>query len=99
MPQRDLDPNQSLGRTTSEPFTGSRQVDPLVDTTFTIPPRSVYVGGAGILKVDCYDLDGTTVLTAKSILVTDFQVPPFGNITKIYSAANGTTATGVWVGA
>ena len=85
--------------TRDQPFTGARPVDLSADTVFTTPPRAIYVGGAGILKVDCYDLDGTTVLTAKSILVTDFHTPPFGNVTKIYSTANGTTATGVWAGA
>ncbi|MEO5730273.1 MAG: hypothetical protein ABI134_35560 [Byssovorax sp.] len=85
--------------TRDQPFIGARPVDLASDTTFTTPPRAVYVSGEGILMVDCYDLDGTTVLTAESVLVTGYQVLPFGCITKIYSTTNGTTATGVWVGA
>ena len=82
-----------------QPFTGSRPVDLTADTTFTTPPRAVYVGTAGTLKVDCLDLDGVTTLTAKTIAVTDFQMLPFASIKKIYSTANGTTASNLWVGA
>jgi hypothetical protein len=85
--------------TRDQPFTGARPVDLSGDTTFTTPPRAIYVGTAGTLTVDMYDLDGTTVLTGKTIAVTDFQLLPFANIIKIYSTSNGTTATKLLVGA
>lgn len=85
--------------TKDAPFTGARTVDLSADTSFATPPRGVYVGTAGDLKVDMLDLDGTTLLSAKIIKVTDFQTLAFSNIKKIYSTANGTTASNLIVGA
>jgi hypothetical protein len=85
--------------TQDQPFIGARTVDLSADTTFLTPPRSIYVGTAGNLKVDMYDLDGTTLLTGKTIVVTDFQVLPFGCVKKIYSTSNGTSASNLVVGA
>lgn len=81
------------------PFSGADLVVLSADTTFTAPPRAIYIGTAGDLKVDMLARDGATVLTAKIIKVTDFQVLPFANIKKIYSTANGTTASNIIVGA
>lgn len=85
--------------TKDQPFTGARTVDLSADTSFATPPRGVYVGTAGDLKVDMLDLDGTTLLSAKIVKVTDCQTLAFGNIRKIYSTANGTTASNLIVGA
>ena len=80
-----------------EPFCGATPVVLSTDTTFVTPPRAVYVGTAGDLKVDLVAMDGTTV-TGAIIKVTDFQLLPFGCIKKIYSTANGTTASNIVVG-
>jgi hypothetical protein len=87
-------------RTGDQPFAGTRQVDLSGDTTFAAgaSPRAIYIGTAGNLKIDMLDIDGVTVLTGKTIVVTDFQLLPFASIRKIYSTANGTTASNLVIG-
>jgi hypothetical protein len=92
-----LNPNRSM-RTGDQPFSGARPVDLSVDTAYATAPRALYIGQAGVLQVDVLDIDGTTVLTNKSIIVQSGQVLPFACVRKVYSSANGTTAAGLWVG-
>lgn len=96
-----LDPTVRPGRTSTEPFPGARPVDLAADTDLTtlpVLPRSIYVGTGGVIKVDCLDIDLTTVLIGKLIPVSDGSCPPFACIRKIYATANGTTASGLWIG-
>jgi len=65
------------------------------DTTFTAPlPKMVYVGTAGVLKIDCTNRAGVPA-TGLSVTVGQGFFRLRG-ITKIYSTANGTTASGVF---
>jgi hypothetical protein len=69
------------------------------DTSFAPtakPVRGIIVGVAGDIKVDAYAPDGTTTtgLVLPAITVGEHA---FGRILKIYSTANGTTASSLVV--
>jgi hypothetical protein len=61
------------------------------DVPFNEPMLSVFVGGAGNLKVDM--ADGTTVTFTGVAAGTLLPI----QVKKIYAAANGTTATNIVV--
>jgi hypothetical protein len=65
------------------------------DTTFSAPlPKMVYVGTAGILKIDCPARGGGASVGVSVTVPQGFF--RMRGITKIYSTVNGTTALGLF---
>ena len=61
------------------------------DTSFSSPPRAVYVGTGGNLKVDMVGGQAITFTNVQDGFILPIRV------TKVYSTANGTTASDIVV--
>ena len=94
MAQQPFDPTIAVGRTTSEPYSGGKQITPSDAVGVTARHRSLWIGAGGTLKVDVLDEDGTTVNTIATTVATGTVFPY--RVLKVY--ATGTTATGIATG-
>lgn len=94
MTQQAFDPNVVVGRTSSEPFSGGKQITPSDSVAVTARHRALWIGTGGTLKVDVLDEDGTTHNTIVTT-VGDGSVFPF-RVLLVW--ATGTTATGIATG-
>ena len=80
-----------MQKTDSGPAAAIDVINIASDVAFAVPPRSIYVGTGGHIKVDGLKRDGTAVTLVFKNFPTGRELP-VKCITKVYSSGNGTTA-------